>query len=142
MTRDDCFYIWDIVEDAIIHPEKYSRRERQQHKAWNDLFIGNKHVLTIWQSRRIQTITLLDNICIDCVAADFTIHSSTIFGTLLDIDSKDDIDSLALQYNLLYDTDLIYNLVLSSYVYKLMKKYDHSSVSVFTKDIITLRDKI
>ncbi len=141
MTRDECLYIWDIIETTLSNPENYKTQKRQRHKTWIDLFVDEKHVLTIWDSQRASASTLLDNQCIDCINSTFHLHGTTIFGTFLDIESKDDIDSLALQYQVLYDTKLIYDLVLASYVYKLMMKYNHISVSVYTKDILSLRDK-
>lgn len=141
MTRDDCLYIWDIIDTTLSNPEKYKTQKRQRHKTWIDLFVEDIHAVTIWDSPRASASTLLDNECIDCINSTFHLHGSTIFGTFLDIENKDDIDSLALQYQVLYNTKLIYDLVLASYVYKLMKKYNYISVSVYTKDILSLRDK-
>ena len=141
MTRDECLYIWDIIDTTLSNPEKYKTQKRQRHKVWIDLFFENIHAVTIWYSPRASASTILDNECIDCINSTFHLHGTTIFGTFLDIESKDDIDSLALQYQVLYDTKLIYDLVLASYVYKLMMKYNHISVSVYTKDILSLRDK-
>lgn len=141
MTRDECLYIWDIIDTTLSNPEKYKTQKRQRHKVWIDLFFENIHAVTIWYSPRESASTILDNECIDCINSTFHLHGTTIFGTFLDIESKDDIDSLALQYQVLYDTKLIYDLVLASYVYKLMMKYNHISVSVYTKDILSLRDK-
>lgn len=144
MTREDCIYIWNLLEDTFENKEFYYDFFDRTDKSWYDIIINNKTtIITLWWGERYTTASACDKFCIDLVSSpDMLFHSNNgvLAATLLPIENINDIDSLVLQYQLLYDADDYYTLVLASFAYHALKQTNFSSISIFTKEILELKE--